>query len=72
MYLSSHLKVIILTLTCKTVLQGSDKLIKLHFLHGRDDIRSHDSLPAVVGGHCVGLGGGVQYEHTGSLQQTGF
>ena len=55
--------------TCKTVLQRSDKLVELHLGHGGYHIGSRDGLPALVLGHGVGLGRGVQHEHAGSLQQ---
>ena len=53
--------------TSETVFEGSDKLLKLHLVHGRDDVLAMDGLPALVVSHGVGLRCGVQDKHTGGL-----
>ena len=56
--------------TSQTVFEGSYKLLKLHLVHGRDDVLAVDGLPALVVSHGVGLRGGVQDKHTGGLKCT--
>ena len=53
--------------TCETVLQRSDKFLKFHLVHCRDDVLAVDGLPALVLRHRVGLGRGVENKYTGSL-----
>merc|ERR1712154_183504 len=57
---------------CETVLQRSDKFIKFHLVHCRDDVLAVDGLPALVLRHRVGLRGRVENKYTGRLCDCDF
>ena len=56
----------IVIFTCETVLQRSDKFIKFHLVHCRDDVLAVDGLPALVLRHRVGLRRRVENKYTGA------